>query len=165
MAYCWRRRCGSVALRVLKAHKSHTTLTWTMAVKTFDFARDSKVFQSYFWLRSTKHTQSAKRRVRLASTRTETPNKTVAKDDTNFSLMRSDSIRCCGSTQTCNFFVPATYRRAGYYNFVLISFEHTKSSPWSPVDLFIFSSVRTSRSQRLLELDLPNLLIISLKVF
>lgn len=51
----------------LKAHKSHTTLTWTMEpTETFDFARDSKVFQSYFWLRSTKHTQSAKRRLRLS---------------------------------------------------------------------------------------------------
>lgn len=133
-----------------------------MPVETFDFARDSKVFQSYFWLRSTKHTQSAKRRVRLSldSTRLDSP----GNPKQNCRQRRQKTSAWCGRIQldvvappkTSNFFIPATYRLEGYYD-LCNSLRGSKSCLHSQVALYIFPFVWTHRSQRLLEPVLPNL--------
>lgn len=55
----------------------------------------AKLFQSYFWLRSTKHTQSGRtQRAQGVAGGVRKP-QTKLSPKTNFILMRSDSIRCC----------------------------------------------------------------------
>lgn len=114
-----------ICLAKIKMAKSHRTLTWTMTNfwlwqrcqqpkihpvshhlpprnrEQLDCSAGetlpAKVFQSYFWLRSTKHTQSRwtqKEGKGKAMKWKEGKPQTKLSAKTNFILMRSDSIRC-----------------------------------------------------------------------
>lgn len=99
----------------LRAHKSHTTLTWTMGrrAKLLTLPEIQKFFKAIFDCGQLNiHKVLKDEPFAWVSTwlGLPTPNKTVAKDDTNFSLMRSDSIRCSDPSPWSNFFIPSPQR-------------------------------------------------------